>query len=192
MKAIDINDKDYYEYGKPELRERTKKRLTQLVEAGMEEFGNAQFGVRDIMSGLYIELVWSFTDEKWNDYLNWAIQLIKEKRWKKSLSKIKEGAFIDELRYIQNQLLNIPAEEHPSEEELLEFIIENLKKDLRKVFVHWDELNQCKKEVEEERSSEQNKRMRDWFEERTGLKGVSLNEHMKKIGEMLNLKLQNE
>jgi hypothetical protein len=35
------------------------------------------------------------------------------------------------------------------------------------------------------RSKEQNERMREWFKERTGLEDALLNEHMKKIDEML-------
>ena len=36
------------------------------------------------------------------------------------------------------------------------------------------------------RSKEQNERMREWFKQRTGLEDALLNEHMKKIEEMLN------
>lgn len=35
------------------------------------------------------------------------------------------------------------------------------------------------------RSKEQNERMREWFKQRTGLKDALLNEHMKKIDEIL-------
>lgn len=35
------------------------------------------------------------------------------------------------------------------------------------------------------RSKEQNERMREWFKQRTGLEDALLNEHMKKIDEML-------
>jgi hypothetical protein len=75
--------KEFYPYGSPELFERTKNRLTQIVDCGMEEVGVAQFGVPGIMSGLYIEYVWEFSDEKWEDYMTWAKDLIKEKSVKK-------------------------------------------------------------------------------------------------------------
>lgn len=74
---MDINKKVYY--CNNENVERTKRRLTQMNEIGMTEVGDAQFGVEGIMSGLYIERVWSYDDEKFDDYLNWVKTLIKEK-----------------------------------------------------------------------------------------------------------------
>ena len=63
---IDINRNDYYMYSKPELRKRTRNRLIEMAELGMEDLGGANFGIRNVMSGLYIETVWSFTDEEFN------------------------------------------------------------------------------------------------------------------------------
>jgi hypothetical protein len=80
----------FYEYDKPELKERTKNRLMEIAECGMEEVGIAQFGYEGIMSGLYIEYVWSYSDEKFKDYMDWAKKLIAEKsRDKGCMKKIK-------------------------------------------------------------------------------------------------------
>ena len=72
---IDINNKHFYQYDKPELRERTKKRLTEMSECGMTEIGIADFGIKGVMSGLYIEKVWYYSDEEFNSYMNWAKEL---------------------------------------------------------------------------------------------------------------------
>ncbi len=75
-----IDYPDFYEWGKPELKERTRSRLTQIVEMGMTDiYGNASFGIKGVMSGLYIEKVWSYSDEAWNDYIEWVQSLIDEK-----------------------------------------------------------------------------------------------------------------
>lgn len=79
MNKIDINEKTFYEYGKPHLKERTKKRLAQMVELGMVEICYGQFGIKGSMSGLYIEKVWSYSDEDWKGYINWVKGLIKLK-----------------------------------------------------------------------------------------------------------------
>lgn len=78
--AIDINREDYYRYDKPELRDRTKSRLALISAAGMEEVGIAEFGVRGIVSGLYIEKVWSDSAEDFAGYLEWAKDLIAQKQ----------------------------------------------------------------------------------------------------------------
>ncbi len=77
MSKIDIDNKCFYEYDKP--KDRTRKRLQELIDMGCEETGNTSFGVPGIVSGLYIEMVWSHNDEKWNDHINWMKDLIKEK-----------------------------------------------------------------------------------------------------------------
>lgn len=71
---------DFYLYKcSPEKREETKKRLTQISEMGMTEVGIANFGVEGIMSGLYIEKVWRYSDKEWGEYIDWADKLIKQK-----------------------------------------------------------------------------------------------------------------
>jgi hypothetical protein len=75
--AFDIEREDLYQYDQP--KDRTRKRLFEIAECGMEECSSTQFGYKGIMSGLYIEMVWSFSDEAFNDYMNWAKGLIAER-----------------------------------------------------------------------------------------------------------------
>ncbi len=76
MKNI-VDRVEFYEYGKP--KERTKKRLTEIVDLGMEETGIASFGYKGVMSGLYIEKVWNYSDEDFKHYMDWVKDLIKQK-----------------------------------------------------------------------------------------------------------------
>lgn len=71
---FDIEREDLYEYGKP--KERTRKRLTEMAKCGMEEIGVASFGYKDVMSGLHIEKVWSYSDKDFKDYMDWTKSLI--------------------------------------------------------------------------------------------------------------------
>jgi len=70
MPGFDVERNDLYEYNKP--KERTRKRLIEMEECGMEETGFASFGYKDVMSGLYIEIVWGYSDEDFNDYMSWV------------------------------------------------------------------------------------------------------------------------
>lgn len=73
---IDINNKYYYTYGDtPEIKERTRERLAEIIALGMTEVGEAQFGIKGIMSGLYIERVWSFDERQWEGYIDWVKKL---------------------------------------------------------------------------------------------------------------------
>lgn len=76
---FDVNDTSFYLYDKPELKQRTNARLTEIAECGMEIVGYGQFGYNEIMSGLYIEKVWSYSDEDFKDYMDLAKGLISEK-----------------------------------------------------------------------------------------------------------------
>ena len=77
---VDTNNKYFYKYeDSAEEKEITRRRLTQISELGMEEVGIAQFGIEGIMSGLYIEMIWNFSDEKWKEYIDWVQELIKSK-----------------------------------------------------------------------------------------------------------------
>lgn len=69
---MDITAKNFYEYDKPELKERTHSRLSEMSEIGMEEVGYGEFGLRGTMSGLYIEKVWGYSDEDFKDYMDWV------------------------------------------------------------------------------------------------------------------------
>lgn len=74
MPRFDIERNDLYEYDKP--KDRTKKRLKEIADCGMEEVGNAQFGYKGVMSGLYIEKVWGYSDTDFKSYMDWAKELI--------------------------------------------------------------------------------------------------------------------
>jgi len=74
---FDVDRKDFYLFRcSDEIRERTRKRLVEIAECGMEECGVAQFGYSGAMSGLYIENVWDYSDEDFKSYMDWARQLI--------------------------------------------------------------------------------------------------------------------
>jgi hypothetical protein len=73
-----INREDLYLHDAPELKERTKARLTQVFKMGMTEVGTAQFGVEGVVSGLYIEKVWRYSEDEWNSYMDWAISVISK------------------------------------------------------------------------------------------------------------------
>lgn len=75
---FDINEEAYYQKATQKLDERTKARLTEMADCGMEDLGIAEFGFKGVMSGLYIENVWSFSDEKFKQYMDWAKSLIKK------------------------------------------------------------------------------------------------------------------
>lgn len=76
---IDINNKYYYAHylhnGISEHKERTRERLAEIIALGMTEVGEAQFGIKNIMSGLYIEMVWSFDERQWKGYMDWVKEL---------------------------------------------------------------------------------------------------------------------
>lgn len=68
---FDIDRKDFYSFLNPELKQRTRLRLIELAELGAEEVGVAQFGIKDKVSGLYIEKVWDADDQRWKEYMDW-------------------------------------------------------------------------------------------------------------------------
>lgn len=71
-------DREYwYLFGQP--TQRTRARLFEIAECGMEEVGVAEFGYKGVMSGLYIEKVWSYSDEDFKSYMDWAKNLIATK-----------------------------------------------------------------------------------------------------------------
>lgn len=68
--------KTFYRHGESEqIQERTKQRLIQIENLGMTLCGLGQFGIDGIMSGLYIEKVWSYEDEDWNGYMSWVAEM---------------------------------------------------------------------------------------------------------------------
>lgn len=77
--TFDIDHKTFYEYDKPELKERTRARLQLMSDMGMVLVGFGQFGIPGIMSGLYIEKVWAATDQEFSEYLEWVKALVYAK-----------------------------------------------------------------------------------------------------------------
>lgn len=71
---FDVREDRLYAPGDPP--ERTLRRLTEMADCGMEELGTAQFGYAGVMSGLWIEMVWNYDDERFDDYMGWAKSLI--------------------------------------------------------------------------------------------------------------------
>lgn len=82
MSKININRKDLYFHHDSEHEDRTRNRLIEISKLGMEEVGIAEFGIRGIMSGLYIEKVWRYGNKDWNEYIDWVKSLIEEKKVK--------------------------------------------------------------------------------------------------------------
>lgn len=77
MSKIDITNKFFYEWGEPDLKERTKARLIEIDELGMEEIGLAEFGIPGVTSGLFIERIWWYSDEGFNSHIDYVKKLIK-------------------------------------------------------------------------------------------------------------------
>ncbi len=69
---FNVDRKDFYKCNSQESNAKTKERLIEIADMGMEEVMTAEFGFKDIMSGLYIEKVWSYSNEKWKEYIDWA------------------------------------------------------------------------------------------------------------------------
>jgi hypothetical protein len=73
---IDVENRSYYEYGRPDLEDRTRARLEELSFMGLIVVGHGEFGIPNVTSGFYIERVWHDSDEKWQLYMAWARDLI--------------------------------------------------------------------------------------------------------------------
>ena len=77
---INVDNREYYEFGKPEKDDQTKSRLLGMKKMGMIDFGNFQFGVDGVVSGIWIERVWSFSNKDWKSYMEWAQSVIDKKK----------------------------------------------------------------------------------------------------------------
>lgn len=55
------------------------ERLFQIWKMGLKELEEAQFGIKGVMSGLYIERVWNYSEKQWDDYIEWIKELKNEK-----------------------------------------------------------------------------------------------------------------
>lgn len=49
-----------------------------MAELGMTETGIASFGIKDVMSGLYIERVWRYSDKDFKGYMDWVREMIQK------------------------------------------------------------------------------------------------------------------
>ena len=59
--------------------ERTNQRLHRLAKMGLEESYDVSFGIQGVVGGLYIERVWRYSDEKFEEYLEWMQSVIDKK-----------------------------------------------------------------------------------------------------------------
>lgn len=57
----------------------TEQRLFQIWKLGLKAMGYGQFGINNVMSGLYIEMIWNYSEKQWDDYIEWIKQLKNEK-----------------------------------------------------------------------------------------------------------------
>lgn len=76
---FDVNHEDLYRHDRPELKERTKARLIEMASCGLSIVGYGQFGHPGVMSGLYIEMVWSYSEKDFQEYMEWTRSLILNK-----------------------------------------------------------------------------------------------------------------
>jgi hypothetical protein len=60
--------------------ERTNQRLHRLAKMGLEELSETSFGIQGVVGGLYIERVWNYCDEDFDDYLDWMQSVIDKKK----------------------------------------------------------------------------------------------------------------
>ena len=74
---MNILNTNYYNHSKPELAEQTKSRLQELNKLGLTEVGVGEFGVKGIVSGLYIERVWGYSQEEWDSYITWLTSKVQ-------------------------------------------------------------------------------------------------------------------
>ena len=77
MNEIDVNDSFYYDISKPEIYDRTLNRLNKIKKLGLIDFGGGHFGIKDVMAGFYIEMIWNFSDEEFDFYVSWIKRLKK-------------------------------------------------------------------------------------------------------------------
>ncbi len=76
---MDISKKEYYKNKSPYFTARTKNRLKQISQLGMSEIAFGQFGIDSIVSGLYIEMIWNYTNNEWKQYFDWLKSIVNNK-----------------------------------------------------------------------------------------------------------------
>lgn len=87
--GINIKNPTYYSFSYDVDNDVTEERLKQLNSLGCESVGFGQFGIPNVFSGLYVEKVWSYTDEQWDDYIEWFTNLSNYITWSRN-KNIKE------------------------------------------------------------------------------------------------------
>lgn len=80
MVEFNIDDEYLYDVSKPENMERTKNRLEIIKNLGMQLSCNYSFYINNVMSGLWIENVWNYPDDRFNDYIEWIKELVDNNR----------------------------------------------------------------------------------------------------------------
>lgn len=68
-RLINIDNKNFYEFNKNPTK--TKARLKEIKALGLVEVAEAEFGIPNKMSGLYIERVWNMNNNDWEGYIAW-------------------------------------------------------------------------------------------------------------------------
>ena len=61
--------------------ERTKERLLLIESLCMKEVSIGKFGIPSLMSGLYIEMIWNYSEDDFNSYIEW-IKILKKRKKK--------------------------------------------------------------------------------------------------------------
>ena len=77
---IFVENLNFYAHDSQEHDLRTKERLIRIIKSGMQIVGDGEFGYPGIVSGLYIERVWSYSNKDFEDYMQWAKELIAHKQ----------------------------------------------------------------------------------------------------------------
>jgi len=76
---IDVDFVGFYlHHSSNDHKRRTRSRLQKMESMCMVMVSVGQFGIKDVVSGLHIEMVWNYTDKEFHDYMKW-VEEVKEK-----------------------------------------------------------------------------------------------------------------
>jgi hypothetical protein len=84
---LDVHRPDLYPFVKlthVDRDARILERLIQVADLGMEESGNYHFYIKGVFSGLYLELIWNYTDQEWKSYIHWVTTVIEDAKKEKN------------------------------------------------------------------------------------------------------------
>lgn len=79
VRKFNISRPDLYETVNRVSNQRTRKRLIEIADLGLEEIRQGQFGIKETISGLYIETIWHCSDEEWENHIEWIKSRIYHK-----------------------------------------------------------------------------------------------------------------